>query len=259
MIKNALPPLNSHLVCIVRAAIAITLVVFLLIASSANAQQAPQQNRQGSPNDFRKDGKRGPDANPATNAENPGDVKMGLRTIESPKQFRTIDGSNNNLQNPDWGKAEVPFLRRVEPEYADGTDSPSGDDRPNARAISNAVSAQDVLIPNRRRASDFLWQWGQFLDHDITLTPTADPVEPFNVAVPAGDPFFDPQGTGAMEISLDRSFHEDINGIREQMNEITAYIDASNVYGSNSERASALRTKDGTPAELPVAEVLSFR
>ncbi|MEM7234487.1 MAG: peroxidase family protein, partial [Planctomycetota bacterium] len=35
-------------------------------------------------------------------------------------------------------------------------------------------------------------------------------------------------------------------GVREQTNEITAYVDASNVYGSNAELASELRTLDGT-------------
>ncbi|MCB1236960.1 MAG: peroxidase, partial [Verrucomicrobiae bacterium] len=84
------------------------------------------------------------------------------------------------------------------------------------------------------------------LDHDIDLTPVADPVEPFDVPVPAGDPFFDPQGTGTATIGLDRSYHEIVDGVRQQLNEITAYIDASNVYGSDAERAAELRTNDGT-------------
>jgi len=38
----------------------------------------------------------------------------------------------------------------------------------NARTISNAISLQAESIENRRGATNFLWQWGQFLDHDIT-------------------------------------------------------------------------------------------
>ncbi len=258
MIRKASSSPTRDILCIIRSTLAIAAVVYLLIAQSASAQQ-PQPNRQGSPNDFRKDSKRGPDNDPRTNAADPGKVKMGLRTIVSPKEFRTIDGSDNNLINGEWGRAEVPFLRTVTADYADGTNAPSGGDRPNARAVSNAVSAQEELMPSRRLVSDFLWQWGQFLDHDITLTPTAEPVETFNVAVPAGDPFFDPQGTGVVEISLDRSFHEDVNGVREQINEITAYIDASNVYGSDSERALELRANDGSGRLLTSAgDLLPF-
>ena len=178
---------------------------------------------------------------------------MGLRTIRFPSEFRTISGYGNNARNPEWGAAEIPFLRRTTVDYGDGVDSPSGENRPNPRDISNAVCAQEEDTPGARRASDFVWQWGQFLDHDITLTPTNDLIEPFNVPIPAGDPFFDPQGTGQQEMALDRSFSEIVDGIRQQVNEITAYVDASNVYGSDQERADALRLEDGT-GRLAVSE-----
>ena len=38
----------------------------------------------------------------------------------------------------------------------------------------------------------------------------------------------------------------DVDNPRQQLNEITGWIDASNVYGSDAERAAALRTHDGT-------------
>jgi len=175
-----------------------------------------------------------------------GSVKMGIRNLEFPEEFRTITGTGNNLVNPEWGVADIPFLRRTTVDYADGLDAPSGEDRPNAREISNEVCAQEGEIYNRRYASDFVWQWGQFLDHDITLTLVNDLIEPFNIKVPAGDIWFDPQVTGTAEIGMDRSFSEVVNGIHEQLNEITAFIDASNVYGSDLERAVALRANDGT-------------
>ncbi len=167
------------------------------------------------------------------------------RTI-FPDEFRAVDGRGNNPVQGDWGSAETTFLRMAPNNYDDGASTPASENRPSARFISNEVMAQGESIPNSRGATDFLWQWGQFLDHDITQTPTIDPAEPFDIQVPTGDPWFDPESTGTRTIPLNRSYHETVNGIREQVNEITAFIDASNVYGSTVGRANALRTLDGT-------------
>ncbi len=130
--------------------------------------------------------------------------------------------------------------------------------RPSPRAISNAVCDQDGSLPNALGASDYIWQWGQFLDHDIDLTPEAKPLEAAPIPVPAGDPFFDPQGTGLATIGLHRSVWDPATGTgpanpRQQVNEITSFIDASNVYGSDAARAEALRRNDGS-GELATSE-----
>jgi peroxidase len=163
-----------------------------------------------------------------------------------PREFRSIDGSGNNRQNVLWGAAETELLRLAPNAYGDGSGTPSGSDRPSARAISNAVCAQSESLPNALGASDLFWQWGQFLDHDLDLTPVASPAEAFDIAVPTGDPWFDPFGTGTQTIPLSRSYYEMIGGVREQFNNITAFMDASNVYGSDADRAMELRTLDGT-------------
>lgn len=168
------------------------------------------------------------------------------RAARFPEEYRSVDGYGNNRRHPEWGSANIAFLRLLPADYADGVGSPSGTQRPSARHISNAAADQTEDQPNSRRASDMLWQWGQFLDHDINLTPVGDPPEPFDIPVPTGDPWFDPTGSGTASIPLDRSYHEEPNGIRQQFNEITAYIDASNVYGSDEVRALALRTLDGS-------------
>jgi hypothetical protein len=117
--------------------------------------------------------------------------------------------------------------------------------------VSNAVCAQEGSIENRLDATDFLWQWGQFVDHDIDLTDGTDPPEPADILVPEFDAFFDPEGTGTAVVVVNRSVYDLATGTeagnpREQLNEISTWIDASNVYGSDPERASALRTLDGT-------------
>ncbi len=164
---------------------------------------------------------------------------------------RTIDGSSNNRNDTEMGAAFTELRRVVGPEYSDGVSALAGENRPSARAVSNGVSSQDGSIPNTLGASDFLWQWGQFLDHDIDLTDGTDPAESANIQVPSGDPFFDPDDTGDQVIEFNRSIYSQSSGTsmdnpRQQLNEISAWIDASNVYGSDEERANALRTNDGT-------------
>ncbi|MEM8709925.1 MAG: peroxidase family protein, partial [Planctomycetota bacterium] len=175
-----------------------------------------------------------------------GGSSPGERLFAPLDEVRTIDGTGNNLGDPAMGSTFTPFRRITSVAYEDGAGMPAGEGRPSARRISNAVFAQDGSIPAESGISDLFWQWGQFLDHDITETPTADPVESFPISVPTGDVWFDPAGTGTQEIPLSRSFPLYLSGIREQINVLTAWIDASQVYGSDEERAAALRTNDGT-------------
>ncbi len=165
--------------------------------------------------------------------------------------YRTFNGMGNNRQNPQYGAAHIQLKRQVPSAYADGVFTLANNGDTSARTISNIMNAQNGLIPNVNNASDFLWQWGQFVDHDIDLTDGADPTESADIKVPAGDSFFDPQNTGTVTISFNRSLYDTTTGTstanpRQQINEITAWIDASNVYGSDIDRANALRNLDGT-------------
>lgn len=166
-------------------------------------------------------------------------------------EFRTVDGTQNNLVLFAMGATLTPLFRLVEADYADGVSALTGTDRPGPREISNGVCDQRRSRLNANRASSFLWQWGQFLDHDIDLTDGMDPPEPADIAIPQGDPWFDPDGLGNLLMAFNRSIYDPQSGTdrdrpRQQLNEITAWIDASNVYGASEQRAQALRTLDGT-------------
>src|SRR5439155_13562961 len=147
---------------------------------------------------------------------------------------------------------------------ADGISTPAGTDRPSARAVSNAVAAADPDgTLNDRNLSAFVYAWGQFLDHDLDLTPGASPAETFNVAVPAGDPSFDPFNTSQHVIPLNRSLYDLTTGTstanpRQQINTLTAWIDGSVVYGSDATRAAALRTFVGGTLKTSAGDLLPF-
>jgi hypothetical protein len=122
---------------------------------------------------------------------------------ETPLRPANLNGSGNNDAHANWGAAGAELMRFVPAAYADGVASPSGGNRPSARAISNKVAVLTATARNDRLMSSFVYGWGQFLDHDIGLTATG--AESFPITVPAGDPSFDPFNSGRATIPFSRS------------------------------------------------------
>lgn len=168
------------------------------------------------------------------------------------REVRTYDGSNNNIANPDWGSTFIHLQRLTPSAYGDGISSLAGPSRPSAREVSNKVVNQNAgaSIPNTVSGTDFVWQWGQFIDHDLDLTDGAE--DAANIAVPAGDVFFDPDNTAIVEIPFSRALTDPNTGFTtdnplEQENEITSWIDGSMIYGSGEDRAIAVRVGTDSP------------
>ncbi len=169
-------------------------------------------------------------------------------------EVRSLDGTGNNLDNPTLGATGTQLLRVAENDYANGISTPAGEDRPSARVISNTLSATlPGGVTSERNLSSYVFAWGQFLDHDIDLSlEPADPAEAvsFDIEVPSGDPYFDPFDTGQATIHLTRSAVADGTGTSmenpaEQVNSITAWVDGSQVYGSDQVTSDALREFSG--------------
>lgn len=180
-------------------------------------------------------------------------VSFKVRAFPDSFVPRAIDGRGNNRAKSDFGRANAPLLRRVQGDISFGPNAiPSpADNVRNPRSISNIVFDQPEPVPDRYRVSDMVWQWGQFIDHDITFVPEGDPREPLPIPVPKGDPVFDPNGTGSGIIPFFRSAFDPATGTdqdnpRQQVNSITSFIDASVVYGSDPRRTHALRANDGS-------------
>lgn len=183
--------------------------------------------------------------------------------MASGAEFRSYDGAGNNLSHPTWGAAGSQLARMAPNYYVDGASTPAGRSRPGPREISNAIVAQVESILDPRGLSDWVFQWGQFIDHDIDLTPVTDPGESFPIAIPWGDPIFDPLGAGAATMPFVRSQSDPATGDssanpRQQINAITSYLDASNIYGSDGARAMALRTGVGGMLRCSPGDMLPY-
>src|SRR5262249_59872003 len=84
-------------------------------------------------------------------------------------EFRTLDGTGNNVANPTWGSTNVALLRMSPAAYADGISAPvvGSPARPSPRAISNAVVAQTTpeRVLSDRQMAAMIYGWGPVLDH----------------------------------------------------------------------------------------------
>jgi hypothetical protein len=121
-----------------------------------------------------------------------------------------LDGTLNNPFHTTWGVAGADLMRFAPAAYGDGLSTPAGSTRPSARLVSNTLCDQTASRPSARNLSNWIYGWGQFLDHDLDLTTSGDVA--FDIAVPKGDPYFDPKSTGTAQIYLNRSIYDSTSG-----------------------------------------------
>ena len=176
--------------------------------------------------------------------------------------FYSVDGTNNNFFEPDYGSVGSDQFNIAPIDYGDGISSPAGANRPNARVISNTLAQQEGIIESDLGLTNLSWVFGQFVDHDIILSPENAELE-VEIHVPTGDPFLDPDGTGQVVIPLDyTAFTEgtgtDINNPAQIPNDITAWLDGSNIYGSDQERNDYLREGSGGLLKVSDGDLLPF-
>ena len=176
--------------------------------------------------------------------------------------FYSVTGAGNNLANPSWGSAGSDLLRTIlASDYGNGVSTPNGQNLPSARAISNAVGSQSGDLLDPRIVSAFTYAWCQFIDHDLDLTPDGGTSDP--IAVPVGDPQFDPNSVGGQTLPFTRSITDPTTGTstKNPLNQptvVTSFLDGSQVYGSAPTRAAALRTFQGGQLKTSAGDLLPF-
>ena len=99
------------------------------------------------------------------------------RTVNTQPAFRSYDGTNNNIAKTkaEWGATNIALAREIPAEYGatDTKNAMGGTGRPSARQISNAICDEPVTTFSSKNLSTYVYVWGQFLDHDMVLTPSS--------------------------------------------------------------------------------------
>ena len=182
-----------------------------------------------------------------------------LPILSFTQTVRTIDGTLNNALHPEWGAEGSELFRLTSPSFSDGISAMTGDDRPNPRLISNRLFSQPENIFDDNRLSDFIWVFGQFIDHEIILVDN-DHEEPLAITIPEDDEVFIP---GGVPIFMFRSLALEgtgtsLDNVRTYRNDLTAYIDASAVYGSSVSRANWLRSYEDGKLKVSQGDLLPW-
>lgn len=186
-------------------------------------------------------------------------------------KYRNFDGSCNNFANPTWGASLTGFRRILYPIYENGFSHPVGWNKnmkyngfslPSARLVSTEIISTNDITEDYK-ITHMVMQWGQWLDHDLdhALPPVSvqswDGVDCkktcayeapcFPIDVPANDPRI----TNRRCIDFLRTSSICGSGMtsvlfgtlqpREQINQLTSFIDASQVYGFENLVAQDLR------------------
>ncbi|MBX3424495.1 MAG: peroxidase [Pirellulales bacterium] len=172
-----------------------------------------------------------------------------LSTRSATAYDRTLDGTYTHPTIVNRGAAGQQLIRvNYLVDYANSQGAmilpPT---RPNARTISNTLSAQSSSKESVRGLSNFAFGWAQFLDHDMGLSTTSNGAGVNgSAAITITDPN-DPLGPNPIGFTRSNFVFD---GFRQQINEVTSWIDGSQIYGSSTARAAALRTGGGTGAKL---------
>jgi hypothetical protein len=119
-----------------------------------------------------------------------------------------------------------------------------------------ANPSQDVNTVDQQSLSDFAYAFGQFMDHDMDLTQSTGASNP--IAVALNDVIGGPSGTplAFTNSQTDPKTGTSSSNPLQDVNSISAYLDLSQVYGSDSATDNALRTFSGglmktSPGGLP--------
>ncbi|XP_068961773.1 dual oxidase 2 [Petaurus breviceps papuanus] len=167
-------------------------------------------------------------------------------------EVQRYDGWFNNLRHHERGSAGSRLQRLVPATYSDGVYQPLGEPHlPNSRSISNAAmkGASGIASLQNRTVLGVFFGY-HVLSEVVSVERPGCPAEFMNIHIPQGDEVFDPDNTGNVVLPFQRSEWDphtgkSPNNPRDQINQVTSWLDGSAIYGSSHSWNDALRSFSG--------------
>ncbi|XP_033750428.1 dual oxidase 2-like isoform X2 [Pecten maximus] len=165
-------------------------------------------------------------------------------------EYSPQDGWYNNPVHIDWGAIDGQLLRRSSPVYADGVYHMAGQSRPNPFEISRIAHSGTPGLGSARGRNAMLVYFGQQVVEEVLDSQRPGcPREFENVPIPKDHPY-NPEGKDDLAMPFLRTRYDASTGYspnnpRQQLNEITPYIDGTLIYGPARAWTDAIREFKG--------------
>ncbi|OWF54042.1 dual oxidase 2-like isoform X1 [Mizuhopecten yessoensis] len=166
---------------------------------------------------------------------------------ETEPELAPLDGWYNNLLHPDWGAVDTILLRKSPTAYADGVYHMAGPTRPNPFEISKVAHRGIMGLGSERGRTALMTYYGQqVVEEMLDVQRPGCPREYENIVVPDNDPLYTP----GIQMPFTRSRFDARTGQspsnpRQQLNEITPYLDGQLMYGPAKAWTDAIRAFEG--------------
>jgi Ca2+-binding RTX toxin-like protein len=163
---------------------------------------------------------------------------------------RALSGLGNNVDNPEYGSADTPFIRLTEARYGE-FDAATGNrainpifDGLDPRTISNILGTQEAdLAPSAKNANILFMAFGQYFDHGLDFLPKSAA----NGIIPIGGAGMErgPASDNPADLTRAEVAFIDAEGVPQHLNKTSPFVDQNQAYGSHELVGQFLRESDG--------------
>lgn len=139
-------------------------------------------------------------------------------------------------------------MRKAPPSYSDGVYAMAGSNRPSTRRLSRLFMRGVDGLGSEHNRTALLAFFGQVVANEIVMASESGcPIEMHRIEIDKCDEMYDKECRGDRYIpfhraAYDRNTGQSPNAPREQINQMTAWIDGSFIYSTSEAWLNAMRS-----------------